>query len=140
MISHQIRWDRCSFLPDVIILVTQEFPQDIDRHDPQATIRLDFQDGQNSLIQDRVPDVLGGIGVGSNLGKDIVHRLACLGITSSEDTKKAEDFDLEEGVGYTGDVVFGAVACRDQCFEMSYKYRDGLSQGNVGQVRSSKWE
>jgi len=26
IISHQIRWDCCSFLPDVIILVTQEFP------------------------------------------------------------------------------------------------------------------
>ena len=61
------------------------------------------------------------------MGKDIIHRLACLRIASSEDPEKAEDFDLEEGVGDTGDIVLGAIACRDQRFEVPYKDRDGLS-------------
>jgi len=62
------------------------------------------------------------------LGEDVVHCLACLGVTSSKDSEKAENFDLEEGVGDTGDIVFGAVPRRDKCLEVPNKYGDGLNK------------
>ena len=60
------------------------------------------------------------------MGEDVVHRLTCLGVAFSKDSEKAEDFDLEEWVGDTGDIVFGAVPRRDKCLEVSNKYGDGL--------------
>ena len=58
--------------------------------------------------------------------EDVVHRFACLRVTFSEYSEKAKDFDLQEGVGDSGHVMFGAVSRCDQPFEMSDKHRDGL--------------
>jgi len=61
------------------------------------------------------------------LCEDVVHRFACLSVASSKYPEETEDLDLEEGIGDTGHVVLWAVSRCNQGFEMSDKYRDGLS-------------
>jgi hypothetical protein len=45
-------------LPDVVITIAQKFPKNVDGHDPQTGLSFDFQDSQNSFVQDRVSDIL----------------------------------------------------------------------------------
>lgn len=53
--------------PDIIVPVTQELAQNVDRHHSETAIRFDFQDRQNRFIQDRVPHVLGRVRICGNL-------------------------------------------------------------------------
>lgn len=37
-------------IPNVVVLVTQKLPKDVDGHDPQTGICLDFKDSQNGFV------------------------------------------------------------------------------------------
>lgn len=70
-----VRVDRDDFqerverdVADVVVPVPEELAEDVDRHDAQAAVGLDVEDGQHGLVQDRVADVLGRLGVGRDLG------------------------------------------------------------------------
>lgn len=39
-------------VPDVVVPVAQEFAQDVDRHDSETAIRLDLENGHDSLVKD----------------------------------------------------------------------------------------
>jgi hypothetical protein len=39
-----------SYVPNVIISVTEKFTQDIDCHDPQTAVCLNLKNGKDSLI------------------------------------------------------------------------------------------
>lgn len=54
-------------LPDVVVPIRQEFSEDVDCHHPQPTVRLNLQDGQDRLVQDRISNVLCRVCVGSDL-------------------------------------------------------------------------
>lgn len=43
---------------------------------PQSAFRVDAHDGQYGFVQYCISHVLGSLGVGSHLRKDVVHRLA----------------------------------------------------------------
>ena len=81
-------------VPDVLVVVEQEPPQDVDGQDPQSALALDVHDGEDGLVQDGVAHVLGGLCVGGDLGQDVVHGLGGVGVVAAEDAQQPEDFDL----------------------------------------------
>lgn len=52
------------------------------------------------------------------LSQDIVHRLTGLHISSSQDSQKPQDLDLQEGVGDSTNIVFRAVPGGNKGFEV----------------------
>lgn len=101
--------------PNIIIPVRQKLSQDIDSHDPQSAIRLDIQNSQDCLVQDRVSYVLTRIGIGSNLRKisfqpplseiplthlrqDIIHLLTRSCIPLTKQPQQPQNLDLQERI------------------------------------------
>ena len=58
-----------SLRPNVVVPAQQEPAQDVDPQDPQAALRLDGHDGQDALVQDGVPRVLGALRIGGHLSQ-----------------------------------------------------------------------
>ena len=53
--------------PYVVIAVAEEFAEDVDGHDAETAVGFDFEDGEDGLVEDRVADVLGRVGVRGDL-------------------------------------------------------------------------
>ena len=86
--------------PDIVVSVGEEFPEDIDCHHSESAVRFDLQHGENSLVEYRVSNILGGVGVcghlvllqhaqrlalrKANLSQYVVHRLAGLHIAPAQ--------------------------------------------------------
>lgn len=47
------------------------------------------------------------------LGKDIVHRLACLYVPFTQNPQKPQDLHLQERIRDTSNIMFGTVPSRD---------------------------
>lgn len=55
--------------PDIVVAVAQKFPENIDGHDPESALGLDFENREYCLVKDRVSDVLRGFCIGSDLSE-----------------------------------------------------------------------
>ena len=55
---------------------------------------LDVHDGEHSLVENGVADVLGGVRVGGDLGQDVVHGVAGLLVTLAEVAQQAQNGHL----------------------------------------------
>ena len=53
--------------PNVVVAVAQKLAEDIDCHDAQAAIGLNFEHRHHCLIENGVADVLRRVGVGCDL-------------------------------------------------------------------------
>ena len=69
--------------PNVVVSVAQELAQNVDRHHAQTVLRLDLENGEHRLVEDRVPDVLGRFGVRCDLRRKISSVLASVPTPSS---------------------------------------------------------
>ena len=103
-------------VPDVVVPVRKELAEDVDRHNPQPLIRLDLQNRQHRLIQNRIPHILRPVRIRRHLRQNIIHTLTTSLIPSSKQPHQPQDFYLEERIGYAADVVFGGVARCDELF------------------------
>jgi len=111
---------------NVVVAVAEELAEDVDGHDAQAAVGFDVEDREDRLVQDRVADVLGRLGVGRDLGEDVVHGLARLDVALAEQPQEAQDLDLEERVRDAAHVVLGRVVGRDERLEVAHEERDRL--------------
>jgi hypothetical protein len=115
--------------PNVVVLVRQELAQNVDGHDAKTAVSLDLKHGQDGFVENGVPDVLRAVSVGrdlrlirnvqyercsANLSQYVVHGLTGLRIAPAQDAHETEDLDLQERIRDAGNVVFGAVASRDE--------------------------
>lgn len=54
-------------LPDIVIAVTEELPENVNGHDTETAVCFDMQDRKHSLVEDGIANILGRVGVRSNL-------------------------------------------------------------------------
>ena len=100
-------------VPNVVVAIAQELAEDVYGHDAEAAVSLDLEDGHDRLVENRVPDILGGVGVRGDLGKNIIHGLAGLRVTFAQKAHETQNPDLKERIGNSGDIVFRTIAGRD---------------------------
>ena len=75
-----------SDISDVVISVRQELSQDVYTEYAKSRIGFDVKDCKYRFVQDGVANIFRGIGVGSNLGEDVVDLLTNLSVTTSQDS------------------------------------------------------
>lgn len=56
-----------SDVPNVVISITEELAENVNGHHAQPAVRLNLQDGQYRLVQNRISNVFRGVGVGRDL-------------------------------------------------------------------------
>mmetsp|Transcript_4784 Transcript_4784/g.11429 ORF Transcript_4784/g.11429 Transcript_4784/m.11429 type:complete len:279 (-) Transcript_4784:696-1532(-) len=102
---------------DVVVTVEQELAERVDPEHPQATVRLNPEDGPHALVQDGHAGVLGRLCVGGHLGKNVRHALRKLLVSLTEQPQRVEDLALQERVGEARHVMLRSVAREHQVLE-----------------------
>ena len=110
-------------VPDVVVPITQKLAEDIHSQNTKSRIGLDVEDGEYGLVEDGVPHVLRRIGIGGNLGEDVIYLFAGLRIATSEYPQQLKNLDLQKRIGDSRDIVLGCVARAGQALQ-------GLDQNN----------
>lgn len=108
MLQHLLEHEQRNVLA-VRVLVGEEPAQNIDSERLQGARTLDYEDRPYALVQDGIARVLRAVGDRGNLGEDVRHLIRELPVLVAHRSEKAQDFNLEEGVTDSTDVVLGRV-------------------------------
>ena len=93
-------------IADVFVTIEKDTSQYVDGQNPQSTLRFDVHDGQDSLVQNGITDILGRFSVGGHLSQYIVHGFWGFTVVVTQNTQQSKDFYLQQIFNIYKNIIF----------------------------------